>query len=31
LNPKKLKRLAVVGAKKAFTADIAVSRIEFYK
>ena len=31
LNPKKLKRLAVVGAKKAFKADIAVSRIEFYK
>jgi hypothetical protein len=30
LNPKKLKRLAVVGAKKAFKADIAVSRIEFY-
>ncbi len=31
LNPKKLKRLGVVGAKKAFKADIAVSRIEFYK
>ena len=31
LNPKKLKRLAVVGAKKVFKADIAVSRIEFYK
>jgi hypothetical protein len=31
LNPKKLKRLAIVGAKKAFKADIAVSRIEFYK
>lgn len=31
LSPKKLKRLAVVGAKKAFQADIAVSRIEFYR
>ena len=31
LNPKKLKRLAVVGAKKVFKADIAVSRIEFCK
>jgi len=30
LSPKKLKRLAVVGAKKAFQADISVSRIEFY-
>ena len=31
LSPKKLKRLAVVGTKKAFKADIAVSRIEFYR
>ncbi len=31
LNPNKLKRLAIVGAKKAFKADIAVSRIEFYR
>jgi hypothetical protein len=31
LNPKKLKRLAVVGMKKVFKADIAVSRIEFYR
>jgi len=30
-SPKKIKRLAVVGAKKAFQADIAVSRIEFYR
>jgi len=27
----KLKRLAVVAAKKAFAADVAVARIEFYK
>ena len=30
-SPRKLKRLAVVGAKKAFKADIAVARIEFYR
>jgi uncharacterized surface protein with fasciclin (FAS1) repeats len=31
LNSKQLKRLAIVGAKKAFNADVAVARIEFYK
>ncbi len=30
-SPKKLKRMAVVGAKKAFKADIAIARIEFYR
>lgn len=30
-DSKRLKRLAVVGAKKAFKADIAVARIELYK
>lgn len=31
LDPRKLKRLAVVAAKKAFSADVAVARIEFYE
>jgi len=30
-SAKKIKRLAVVGAKKAFKADIAIARIEFYR
>ena len=31
LKPKKLKRIAIVAIKKEFEADIAVSRIEFYR
>ncbi len=31
LDTRKLKRLAIVAAKEAFTADVAVARIEFYK
>jgi hypothetical protein len=31
IDPKKLKRLAVVAAKQAYQADVAVSRIEFYR
>jgi hypothetical protein len=31
LNPRKLKRIAIVAIKKAFEADVAVSRLEFYR
>jgi len=31
LNPQKLKRIAIVAIKKAFQADVAVSRLEFYR
>lgn len=31
LDPSELVRIAVVGAKKAFAADVAVARIEFYR
>ena len=31
LDRRKLKRLAIVAAKEAFTADVAVARIEFYQ
>ena len=31
LNPRKLKRIAIVAINKAFEADVAVSRLEFYR
>jgi hypothetical protein len=31
LEPSKLTRLAIVAAKKAFSADVAVARLEFYR
>lgn len=31
LTPKRLKRIGIVAAKKAFKADVAVARIEFYR
>jgi hypothetical protein len=31
LNPEKLKRIAIVAAKKEYQADIAVARMEFYR
>jgi hypothetical protein len=31
LNPRKLKRIAIVAIKKEFQADVAVSRLEFYR
>jgi len=31
IDTRRLKRLAVVAAKKAFSADVAVSRVEFYR